>query len=188
MKKKSNKKQLTGAKKKEKTIKERQDLLKRKLIEILEKSPNLGIALERIGINRSTLSRWRDNDPNFSIELLRATEMGIESTADSVEISLLNSAKNGDVSAQKLYLTNNHQRYMKDRQVTANDGSLSEERKREIDRCTEIWDEFDPDEDERDEDYLVKNPEGYTNKPSKDEVESDSVSEDETDPLIEDAR
>jgi hypothetical protein len=154
MNKKKKKQKLSGAEKKAETIRKRQEPLKRKLIEMLEEVPNLGAALSRIGINRSTFCRWREDDPNFSIEVRHATERAVEHTADLVEISLLNSAREGKVPAQKYFLRNNHPRYMppaKWEEQRAN--PLTEERKKQIVRAMKAWSEVDPNEDERDEDY-----------------------------------
>lgn len=143
-----------GAEKKAETIRKRQDDLKKKLIELLEESANLGVALARVGINRSTLSRWKEDDPNFSIEAKHALERGIEYVADNVEISLLASARDGKFAAQKYYLDNNHPRYMKDRWEPKVENPLTEEKKKQIAECMMAWDAPETG-DERDEDYEI---------------------------------
>lgn len=154
MAKKPKKKKLTGAQKKAETIRKRQNLLKKKLLEILEEAPNLGAALARVGINRSTLGRWREDDPNFSIELNHTIEYAIEHTADNVELSLLSAARDGKVSAQKFFLENNHPRYMSKQWEEAKANPLTEERKEEIYRAMKAWDDSHNDyDDECDEDY-----------------------------------
>lgn len=143
-----------GSEKKADTIRKRQDLLKQKLLEILEEAPNLGAALSRVGINRSTFGRWRDDDPNFSINVNHAIERAIEHTADNVELALLASARDGEVAAQKYYLNNNHPRYMPRRWEEQKANPLTEERKQQIYRAMKAWDDSRNDyEDERDEDY-----------------------------------
>jgi hypothetical protein len=143
-----------GAQKKAETIRKRQEAQKKKIIEYLEESPNLGVALARVGINRSTFSRWREDDPNFSLEARQAAERGIEHTADKVELSLLNSAREGNVQAQKYYLGSNHPTYMtyQGQSVQMQRDELTDERKRQIEIACRAWDNKDfP--DERPEDY-----------------------------------
>ena len=154
MPKKSPKKKLSAAAKKAETIRKRQDLLKKKLLEILEESPNIGAALARVGINRSTYSRWRDDDPNFSINVSHAIEWAIEHTADNVELALLSSARDGKVPAQKYYLSHNHPRYMPHREEESEENVLTEERKQQIYEAVKAWSSRDYG-DERDEDYEV---------------------------------
>ena len=165
MPKKVDNKKPRGAKKKADTIKKRQDLQKKKLLEFVEDSPNIGVALSRIGINRSTLGRWRDDDQNFSIELNHAMERGIEKTADNVELSLIASARDGKVPAQKYYLNNNHPRYMRSRFEEPEENPLTEERKEQIYRAVKAWSSYDHG-DERYEDYeLSDNDKGTVRAP-----------------------
>ncbi len=154
MPKKARKTKLSGAEKKAETIRERQDLLKRKILEILEEAPNLGAALSRVGINRSTFSRWREDDPNFSIEVNHAIERAIDHTADNVELALLSSARDGKVPAQKYYLHHNHPRYMPKRYETPEANPLTPERIAQIEFAMRAWDSKD-DEDWQDSDYEV---------------------------------
>jgi hypothetical protein len=154
MPKKARKTKLSGAEKKADTIRQRQDLLKRKLLEILEEAPNLGAALSRVGINRSTFSRWREDDPNFSLDANQAIERAIDHTADNVELALLASARDGKVPAQKYYLHNNHPRYMPKRWEEQVANPLTEERKQQIYTAMKAWDDAHKDyADEREEDY-----------------------------------
>lgn len=154
MPKKARKTKLSGSEKKAETIRERQDLLKRKLLEILEEAPNLGAALSRVGINRSTFSRWREDDPNFSIEVNHAIERAIDHTADNVELALLSSARDGKVPAQKYYLHHNHPRYMPKRYEAPEANPLTPERIAQIEFAMRAWDSRD-DEDYQDSDYEV---------------------------------
>lgn len=172
MSKSTRKKKLTGAEKKAESIRERQNLLKRKLLEILEEAPNLGAALSRVGINRSTFSRWREDDPNFSLDANQAIERAIDHTADNVELALLSSARDGKVPAQKYYLHHNHPRYMPKRWEEQQANPLTEERKQQIYRAMKAWDDSRRDyEDERDEDYDGSDSDIY--RPSDDPYDED---------------
>jgi len=142
-----------GSKKRQKTIQKRQDPQKQKLIALLQDSANIGVALKRVGIDRSTYSRWRASDSEFARNVDEAIELGIENTADLVETCLLSKARDGDVQAQKYYLTNNHERYREDkwrRQEKKN--VLTEKMKEDIARTTFAW-AYPSGSDELDEDY-----------------------------------
>ncbi|NQV89233.1 MAG: hypothetical protein HQ488_02835, partial [Parcubacteria group bacterium] len=141
--------------KKAETISKRQEKQKTTLIEFLQESPNIGTALSKVGINRSTYSRWRSSDPVFTTEADHAIEQGIAKTADVVEIALLNKARDGDVRAQKYYLDNNHDRY-KPRHLNDafNEHVLTEERKKQIADAMRNW-SMPTEGDERDEDYYL---------------------------------
>ncbi|XKT74753.1 MAG: hypothetical protein ACJKTH_01550 [Patescibacteria group bacterium UBA2163] len=135
-----------GAKKKADTIKKRQDAQKKQLIELLEKSPNVGYALSRVGINRSTWSRWRHEDIQFRIDSNYALEFGVASTADLVEGSMLDNAQKGSVPAQKFYLIHNHERY-RPAQNIPEENPLTEERKKEIGDALKAWEAQDPEDE-----------------------------------------
>jgi len=77
-----------GSRKRQETIQKRQGLLKQSLIKFLQDSPNIGVALKRAGIDRSTYSRWRASDPIFASSADEAINLGIENTADMVFFSL----------------------------------------------------------------------------------------------------
>lgn len=142
-----------GAEKKAETIRKRQERDKEHLLGILRESPNLGVALSRVGINRSTFNRWRDADPNFSLDARCALEEGIDKTVDVVETSLISKARDGSFPAQKFYLQNNHERYMPPHKAEPIENPLTEERKKEIADAMRAW-SVPETGDERLEDYL----------------------------------
>lgn len=144
-----------GAKKKAETIEKRQSAQKIKLLEYLEEAPNIGAALSRIGINRSTYSRWRADDELFTMKADKAIIYGIEKTADNVELALLGKARDGSVQAQKYYLSNNHNRYRVERWgVSDSEPILTEEMKKRIADTMKVW-TLKETGDERDEDYAL---------------------------------
>lgn len=144
-----------GAKKKAETIEKRQSAQKIKLLEYLEEAPNIGAALSRIGINRSTYSRWRADDEVFAMEADKAIERGIEKTADNVELALLAKARDGSVQAQKYYLSNNHKRYrMNNWNSSESESVLTEEMKKQIADTARVWSAIEQG-DERVEDYVL---------------------------------
>lgn len=153
MKEEKSSKRPRGAEKKAETIRKRLEQDKEHLLGILRESPNLGVALSRTGIHRSTFNRWREDDPNFSIDARDALEEGIDKTADVVETSLISKAREGSVPAQKYYLHNNHSRYMPPHKAESIENPLTEERKKEIADAMRAW-SMPERGDERLEDYL----------------------------------
>ncbi len=149
---KSNQKRpVRGAKKKAETIRKRQEKEMTLLLEALEESPNLGQALTRVGINRSTYYRWRQDDQMFALNADNAMWNGREKTADMVEMSLLSKARDGNVQAQKIYLEHNHPRYKRyglfDTEET--DGKLSLERQQQISEAIQNWSNKRSEDDDR---------------------------------------
>lgn len=145
----------SGAKKKAETIEKRQSVQKSKLLEHLEEAPNIGVALSRVDINRSTYSRWRADDEVFAMKADEAIERGIEKTADNVELALLGKARDGSVQAQKYYLSNNHKRYRENNKGSSESESvLTEERIKQIADTMRAWTVKETG-DERDEDYVL---------------------------------
>lgn len=130
-----------GADKMAASIKKRQDKEMTLLLQALEESPNLGQALARVGINRSTYYRWRQCDEVFLKNADDAIRRGIEKTADMVESSMLNSARDGNVQAQKYYLEHNHPRYKKRTllDLLESDGRLTPEREQQIAEAMRNW-------------------------------------------------
>jgi len=142
-----------GVKKKAETIEKRQSAQKTKLLEYLEEAPNIGVALSRVDINRSTYSRWRADDEVFAMKADKAIERGIEKTADNVELALLGKARDGSVQAQKYYLSNNHKRYRENNKgLSESESVLTEEMMKQIANAAGI-DHVIEEEDERNEDY-----------------------------------
>jgi hypothetical protein len=171
------KRKLKGAEKKAETIRLRQEAQKKKLIEILKESPNTSSALNRVGIDRSTFSRWKADNREFFMQVCDAVSEGIERTADNVELSLLNGARNGDVRAQKFYLEHNHQRYKPSRNILERDIGplLTNDRLKKVIEMMNAW--RDP--------YLNKQiiiptaikkdePDDNSKKPADDENEKNS--------------
>jgi hypothetical protein len=155
-----------GEKKKAKTIEKRQKSLKSKFLEVLEESPNISSALSRIGINRSTLSRWKDNDSLFAAKVEYALELGREKTGDIVEMSLLGKAREGDVQAQKFYLVHNHENYRPPKYEPEPESVLTEERKKQIAEAVRAWN-LPPRESDRGREWLLPRDEDYESGPSE---------------------
>ena len=173
-----------GAEKKAETIRLRQEAQKKKLIEILRESPNISSALNRVGIDRSTFSRWKAEDYEFSAKARHAVSEGIERTADNVELSLLNNARNGDVRSQKFYLEHNHERYKPQKDISERDGDclLTNERLEKIKDMMIAWRDPNLNKQVKIEKTLKnKNPDGNTKKSDDDKNEENSKPDRESD-------
>lgn len=83
----------------------------KKIIAELEKTPIIEIACQRAGVPRSTVYRWRGEDPDFAQECVDAIESGnyrINDLAESKLISLINQPK---LPAITYWLNNHHETY-----------------------------------------------------------------------------
>ena len=80
-------------------------------LEQLRKNPILAVAAEKIGINRTTVHRWRKADLKFDQEVEDALAEGVNFTNDLVESVVLNAVKNNNIPAAALWLKHNSPKY-----------------------------------------------------------------------------
>jgi hypothetical protein len=86
-------------------------LLKLKLIELLEKNPIIAVAVQKVGIARSTFYRWMENDSEFCMLVETATNKGVDEINDIAENHLINKVKQGDSGSIKFWLTHRKNEY-----------------------------------------------------------------------------
>ena len=113
--------------------------LKEQLIEILSKNPIIQPAVDRCGISRSTLYRWKARDKDFEERMEKAIEEGRTLVTELAESKLMNSIKNENLGAIIFWLRNNDIRYsdkleIKGR-VTATNYVLTPEQEESIKRA-----------------------------------------------------
>lgn len=151
-----------NSKKANKKTGERRDRNKDKFLERLREAPVIQAAAMYAGIHRCTYYRWYDEDPVFQAEADKAIEEGRSFVSDLCDAVVIKKIKEESLAAVKVWQSAYSPRYMnpqryQDFQNQQRQGhSLSEERMSEIDRCSNTWNEVDPNEDERDDDYEVK--------------------------------
>ncbi len=92
------------------TIEMRQKKEQELLLEKFREIHLIGVACSRARISRMTYTRWIKNE-EYAIKVEEARSIGREATNDLVESSTIKSAVGGNVSAQKLYLSHNHDTY-----------------------------------------------------------------------------
>lgn len=92
-------------------IEERQGVEKSAFIEHFKKMPITSVICKQIGVSRSTIYRWFREDREFYNNYLEAEKEGREYMNDAMESSLINLAKNENITAIIFYLKYNHPRY-----------------------------------------------------------------------------
>lgn len=91
---------------------------KKQLLRLLEENPNLLRACKTIGIARSTLYRWMENDTDFRDAVRDAQEIGQDTMNDYVESKLIENARNGVPRSIEFFLRHNNPRYASNRVET----------------------------------------------------------------------
>jgi hypothetical protein len=109
-------------------------------LEEMRKIPIVTVACEKVGISRNTIYKWLKDDPVFKEKFDTASMNGIQHINDLSENQLLQLIKEKRLSAIRLWLTNNHQRFsgksVKDTEVK--DKELSEEQKSTIEQALKM--------------------------------------------------
>jgi hypothetical protein len=81
--------------------------LKKELLILLEKTPIIQFACMKLGVARSTIYRWINEDYEFNKEMEEAMSMGRSTVNDLAESKLINKINNEDFKAIKFWLTAN---------------------------------------------------------------------------------
>ena len=89
----------------------RQEKQKELLIEQLHKIPIIQISCEKIGIARSTLYRWRDEDAEFNNKITEALRRGKKLINDMAESKLIAGIQNNNMTAIIYWLKHNNSNY-----------------------------------------------------------------------------
>lgn len=82
-----------------------------KLLEELEKSGNVYLSCLKIGINKATYYRWRENDKTFRKQADKAIRNGRGNMCDVAEHALMMNVKDKKMDAIKYVLSHNSPRY-----------------------------------------------------------------------------
>lgn len=81
------------------------------LIECLKKAPIVQVAVDKIGISRSTYYRWRHDDSQFSTQVDAAIQEGASLVNDLAESQLINAIKSQNLGALIFWLKNRHKAF-----------------------------------------------------------------------------
>ncbi len=86
---------------------------KSSLIGMLEKSPFIEIACNKVGITRMTLIRWQKTDKDFSEDIQKAINLSREKINDLAESKLIGKIQEGNMTAISFWLRHNNPIYGK---------------------------------------------------------------------------
>ncbi len=87
------------------------DKAKEALLEQLRKTPIVQIACEKLGINRTTLYRWRAESKDFAKSVDEALLEGRLLVNDLAESQLIGAIKDRNITAILAWLKHNHSTY-----------------------------------------------------------------------------
>jgi hypothetical protein len=99
----------------------RQEKQKELLIEQLHKIPIIQISCEKLGIARSTLYRWRDEDSEFDDKVTSALNRGKRLINDMAESKLIAGIQNNNMTAIIYWLKHNNSNYRERKPQLAED-------------------------------------------------------------------
>lgn len=109
------------------------------MLEQLKKTPVVQIAVEKVGISRSTFYRWKEEDKEFAKEADQALVEGVALVNDMAESQLLSAIRDRNISAIFYWLNHRHSAYSNKLEITAKvkDESLSPEQEELIKKALE---------------------------------------------------
>ncbi|MAZ67625.1 hypothetical protein CL652_02550 [bacterium] len=132
------------------TVKERQERDKKKFIDKLEESPIIQVVAAKVGVDRSTYYRWRNEDAEFREACEAAREKGIEFVNDMMESILIKNAKADKLTAVIFWLKNHSVQYSDKlyhrHKHEFDDNPLTPERIEEIARVGMAWHDVEEDD------------------------------------------
>lgn len=130
---------------------------KQKLIRELEKSGNVYLACLKLGVDRSTYYRWRNESKKFKSLSDKAMRTGRENNCDIAEHALMLNVKDKKMDAIKYVLSHNSTRYKpKIRKVIIEHSQTGQKKEGFEETKREHWDQLS--EAWRDLTELVRNP------------------------------
>lgn len=172
-------------KKENKKVADRRTADQEKFLKVLEDMPVIQVAAARTGIHRCTYYRWYEEDRVFKERADKALASGNHFINDMTESMLIKQIKEDKIAAIIFRLKTYHPNYMEIKRFEYihkhefKENVLTKERKKEISESMQKWDEVDPDEDERDEDYES------TTEEEKVAIEAKRVQDDEKEVVTE---
>lgn len=84
----------------------------------LRKIPIIQVACEKVGLSRTSIYRWKDDDPEFKKEMEQAMADGEAYVNDMSESQLLTLIKEKDWSAISFWLRHHHNAYKNKIEIT----------------------------------------------------------------------
>lgn len=142
-----------AARKRAQTIASRQEKLKMKVIEELDKIPVVEVAVKKAGASSSTYYRWLQDDREFAKAAGLALENGVARINDIAESKVITGIYNDKADYVKFWLRarkieyaphHSHIRQWEPDPLEDENGGLTEERKKEIYDALKAWNSPDP--------------------------------------------
>lgn len=114
--------------------KQLQKQLKKKIIELLEKTPIVEIVCQKTDIARATFYRWKISDKAFSKTVDKALFDGKQKINDLAESTIISAIQNQNITATIWWMKNNHPNYRPKLEISAanNSDELNPEQKKKI--------------------------------------------------------
>jgi len=114
--------------------KQLQKQLKKKIIELLEKTPIIEIICQKTDIARATFYRWKISDKAFSKAVDKALFEGKQKINDLAESTIISAIQNQNITATIWWMKNNHPNYRPKLEISAanNFTELTKEQKKKI--------------------------------------------------------
>lgn len=112
------------------------DAQKKLLLQHIEKTPIVEVVCQKVGIGRTTLYRWLQEDPDFAKEYNGAFGTGVELISDLAESKLIGKIQEGDMTAVKLWLGTHRKDFVSKLEVSAaKPEEMSDEEKSAIEQA-----------------------------------------------------
>ncbi len=77
----------------------------------LKNLPIISVAVKRSGVPRSTIYRWKNDDPVFAKQLAKALSKGVDVINDMAESVIISKIREKSLEASKYWLNNHHENY-----------------------------------------------------------------------------
>ena len=91
--------------------KKQKEEMKQSICELLQKTPIIESACQKVGISRMTLNRWRKEDYDFNQKVEEALNVSRASINDLAESKMIQKINEGNPNMIRFWLANNSNRY-----------------------------------------------------------------------------
>jgi ACT domain-containing protein len=88
-------------------------------LEQLKKTPIVQVAVEKVGLSRNSVYRWRKEDPTFAKDMDEALQEGEDLVNDISESQLLTMIKDKEWAAISFWLRHRNPKYKERMEITA---------------------------------------------------------------------
>jgi hypothetical protein len=116
-------------------IENRQNGIRKALLEQLERTPIIELACDKVGISRTTFYRWTNTSKSFAATVEKSLTTGREFICDLAESQLIALMRQGEYKAVRLILQHNSPRYANKLELS---GTLVTEEKLSIEQKKNI--------------------------------------------------